>query len=192
MNVRHSSKTNEQYTPLDLVGRFRKLCRGKIDLDPATTARVNEDIRARKFYTKADNGLKLPWGTPRHPKTVFVNPPGGLLGLRAAREWGTRSQQVAWWFKVMQELQLGHVDRAMFVSFSVELLQACQIQPTDWHPLDFAWCIPRQRIRFERIRRDQRIVGKQPSHSNILIFPGCFLSEVKQHFGDLGKCGVSR
>jgi hypothetical protein len=193
MNSKHLSKTAEQYTPLWLVEKGREVLGGTIDLDPASTAEVNYDgVCARKFFTKRDDGLKQDWGTSRRPSTVFVNPPGGQFSPRQAKQIGTRSKQVAFWVKLMDEVHAGHVHRAMFLSFSVELLQSCQrALPSEpgWYPLDFSWCIPAQRIKFEKIKRGQRIVGKQPSHANILIFPGCNLSEVRRVFGDVGRCG---
>lgn len=38
------------------------------ELDPCATA---ENAKCRRFFTKEDNGLTLPWG----PGPVFVNPP---------------------------------------------------------------------------------------------------------------------
>jgi hypothetical protein len=48
----------------------RNVLGGKIDLDPASCAEANAIIRAKKFYTKADNGLSHPW-----PGNVWLNPP---------------------------------------------------------------------------------------------------------------------
>jgi hypothetical protein len=43
---------------------------GKFDLDPASCAEANKIIRAKRFFTKAENGLSHPW-----PGNVWCNPP---------------------------------------------------------------------------------------------------------------------
>lgn len=48
----------------------RRLFEGRIDLDPCSTPEANNTIKARRYYTKADDGLKSRWSG-----YVFLNPP---------------------------------------------------------------------------------------------------------------------
>lgn len=61
--------SNEWYTPDDALARVRKVLR-RIDCDPMSCAKAQKRVRARVFYTKADNGLAKPWRG-----RVFCNPP---------------------------------------------------------------------------------------------------------------------
>jgi ParB family chromosome partitioning protein len=60
---------NEWYTPIEFVEAARSVL-GEIDLDPATSEQAQEKIKARKFFTLADDGLKQEWNG-----RVWLNPP---------------------------------------------------------------------------------------------------------------------
>jgi hypothetical protein len=60
---------NEWFTPADTVERAREAL-GEIDLDPASHAIAQRWIRAKTFFTTADNGLVRPWFG-----RVWFNPP---------------------------------------------------------------------------------------------------------------------
>lgn len=59
-HVAHNSGNNEWYTPKVYIESAR-LVMGEIDLDPASSAMANKIVRARKYYTEADNGLTKSW-----------------------------------------------------------------------------------------------------------------------------------
>lgn len=61
--------SDECYTPSDYAQAVRDVL-GTIDLDPASCAAANEVIRARRFLTAAQNGLKRKWRG-----RVFLNCP---------------------------------------------------------------------------------------------------------------------
>lgn len=195
-NIRHSTENNEFATPLWLVEMERHIL-GGIDLDPASSRWVNQDVRATNYYELDLNKFHETNGLlqPRWEGRVHLNPPGGLVdgsGRAVYRKTKLRhgcdrtgacglppghshenvcSSQVVWWRALCKQWRLGHVTAAFFVGFSLELLQACQEgdEPGS-HPLNFPHCIPKKRIRFDLITPDgERVSGKQPTHSNVLV-----------------------
>ena len=60
----------EWYTPLSLITQVRDFM-GGIDLDPASSDRANDRVRAARHFTIKDNGLEQEWRAER----VFMNPP---------------------------------------------------------------------------------------------------------------------
>lgn len=68
-NVRGRSGDDEWHTPAEIIALVRAVL-GGIDLDPASNAAAQRIVRARRFYSKADNGLDQPWDG-----RVFLNPP---------------------------------------------------------------------------------------------------------------------
>lgn len=70
-NVRGTQGTgeNEWYTPADILDDVRKVL-GVIDLDPASSEHAQRTVKASKYFTLADDGLKQPWHG-----SVFLNPP---------------------------------------------------------------------------------------------------------------------
>ncbi len=77
MLAQHSSKSNEHYTPPEVCELARAALGGEIDLDPASCEQANTIVRARRYFTRRDDGLSLPWTG----ENVFLNPPGDELTL---------------------------------------------------------------------------------------------------------------
>lgn len=186
--VQHSSTTNEHYTP-DYIVKAARLTLDQIDLDPASTKSANRLVKAKKIYTMEQNGLIKPW-----KGNVFLNPPGGLVdkdgrrvirsnkraGVRPCSETGecglavghkhvgTMSSAVCWWKKLDWEFRSGNVENAIFVGFSIEILQTTQ--SLGGHlPTNFPLCVPRERIPFDRIEDNKRVKGSQPTHANVIV-----------------------
>jgi len=68
-----ASNENEWYTPAKYLEAAR-LVLGEIDLDPASCAKANKTVQAKKFYTAKNDGLHKPWRG-----RLFLNPPYGRL-----------------------------------------------------------------------------------------------------------------
>lgn len=60
---------NEWYTPAKYIEMARDVL-GEFDIDPASSEAAQRVVQARKFFTKADNGLEQQWGG-----RVWLNPP---------------------------------------------------------------------------------------------------------------------
>jgi hypothetical protein len=186
-NIRHSSENSEFLTPQWLTDWAHHVM-GGIDLDPATSEQANRTVRAERIFTKNENGLFQAW----HGR-VFLNAPGGLVD-EAGREVirkskhrpgctesgacglppghkhsGVESSAVFWWHKLVHEFEAGRVACAMFLGFSLEILQSAQ-GFAGRQPLDFPCSIPKQRIRFEtEDESGVRKPGDQPTHGNVIV-----------------------
>lgn len=192
-NAQHSSASFEHFTPPEYVEVARTVLEG-IDLDPASCSLADEAIvHAREFYSleNGENGFLKPWYG-----RVFVNPPGGSCdnqGRPVVRKNGARqpctmtgacglpaphthegvgSSQRAWWRKLVREWWAGAVEQAIFVSFSIELLQNAQDEsPETLTPLDFPICFPRKRVTYWSEKSDGRIApGLQPTHASMFVY----------------------
>lgn len=189
-NPKHSSVSNEQYTPAYIVEAARKVL-GGFDLDPASSPEANRLVQATRIYTEEDNGLLLPW-----EGRLLVNPPGGICDkdgrrvIRASKTLGAKScvetgacglppdhkhegvtgSARAWWNKLAQEWEIRRMESAIFVGFSIELLQTTQSgEGCSFLPQDFPLCVPSERIPFDSWVDGARVPGNQPTHANVII-----------------------
>ncbi len=182
-NAQHSSAKQEHYTPSDIVEAARKVM-GGIDLDPASCEKANEIVKAAAYCTRENNGLLHPWWGK-----VFLNPPGG-------REFGAtgRPNSQLWWPKLVDEWCSGRVEQAIFVGFSIEILQSSQSGKGPI-PLDFPFCIPRARTCF---LDEQLVPQKDPTHANVIVYlpptKGRLLTsfDFELAFSDFGRVTVPR
>lgn len=148
MNIQHSSRTDEWYTPRDIIECVYNVL-GLIHLDPASCDVANTSVQAIRYIGEEENGLTSQWG---NPDSVFLNPPGGKIG--------NRSRAQLFWDRLMSE-RFGH---AIYMGFSLEQMQTTQ--RSDRSILDFPFCVPSRRIRFVSPE------GKKnsPSHSNVIVY----------------------
>lgn len=170
MNIQHSMRSDSWMSPLEIVQAARNVL-GDIDLDPASDLEANVAVRAKKIYTRADDGLSQPWGG-----RMFINPPGGKRG--------NKSVSALFWQKLMSErIWLGH---AIFLAFSAEALQNTQGKNCS-AMMDFPFCVPAKRLRFISRGVDKKV---SPSHSNVVVYvPGSVdrSDDFEREFSKFGK-----
>jgi len=199
--ARHSSESSEHWTPQNIVELARETM-GAIDLDPASSVEANQRIKANVFYTSEIDGFTKDWYG-----RVFLNPPGGLsdnqqrivkmkcretgsCGLAVGHTHeGVKASQKKWWFKLATEYESRRVRSAVFVCFSVELLQNTQTNaPADLPiPLDFPICYPSKRVAY---LRSDGTAGAQPPHASCIVFlPDRAVGNVRfvRKFSELGR-----
>jgi len=73
--INQDSGNTEFYTPHDIINLVHEMF-GVIDLDPASSSKANEYIKATKFYTRFDDSLLKPWYGKvwmNHPFSRFNN-----------------------------------------------------------------------------------------------------------------------
>lgn len=162
MNIKHSSKSNLWYTPQWIIGAATKTL-GHIDLDPASDEFGNSRVKANRYITEQEDGLKADWkSNNKIQSTVFCNPPGGLTPDR-------KSLTILFWKKLMEFRYTGCLSDAIFVTFSIEALQTSQNIQLLPAMGDFYCCIPNKRIKFDL----QEGKANSPSHANAIIYvPG--------------------
>jgi hypothetical protein len=154
VNPKHSSASCEWYTPAPIVEAARALM-GGITLDPATSPKANETVRAQcALY---HGGLETRWREDDPPHKVWLNPPGGKTG--------GKSNTRLFWEKLTLEWSQGEVEQAVFLAFSMEALQMTQDSPMPM--ARFPLCIPSKRIRF---LSPGGIPQTSPTHGNAIVY----------------------
>lgn len=94
LQVHHSSKTPEHYTPEHVLNLVIE-CLGQLDLDPCSNSHEVPNVPARRHFTAEDDGLSQPW----HGRVFMNSPYGRPVGL--------------WVLKLMSEYRLGNVTEAI-------------------------------------------------------------------------------
>ena len=170
VNVKHSAKSAEWYTPKAIVESAR-LILGHIDLDPASCKAANQVVKATQYYDKMHDGLNQLWSG-----TVFCNPPGGKLN--------NKSIPKLFWQKLMSSPE---VKEAIFLAFSMELLQTSQIDPLMVPATAYAVCIPKRRLKFTDATGN---VQTSNTHASAIIYTGHKLHQFAAEFSQHGSIMV--
>jgi phage N-6-adenine-methyltransferase len=63
-------KSNDWFTPIEYLESARTVLQ-EIDLDPFSSTKANELVKANKFFTEEDDAFKQDWTA----QTVWMNPP---------------------------------------------------------------------------------------------------------------------
>lgn len=163
--ARHSSNSNEHYTPIPVVDAARAALGGAIDLDPASSARANERVRATSYYDA--RGLTRDWAG-----RVFLNPPGGRVDASTGEPCahGGMSSQLVWWDRLVRSWLADEVSAAIFVAFNLDLLQTSQTRKTSTPLARFPHCVPSRRLQFDAWDGEKLTTGKSPTHANAIVF----------------------
>ncbi len=152
---------DEWMTPAEYVERARRVL-GKIHLDPASSERANEIVKAKKFFTKELDGLKLEW-----KGNVWLNPPfsSPLVGQFVTT--------------LIESLELQDVPSAILLTNNAT--------ETEWfqNALDFAGlcCLPDHRIAFLGASGKPMAQNRQ---AQAFFFFNCDHDLVLREFGDIG------
>lgn len=196
MNAKHSSASVEHYTPHEIVAAARAVM-GGIDLDPASSAYANGHVvKATRFFDAAANGFRRPW-----EGRVFLNPPGGLcdangvalpprtpgVKLPPGTYAGAQSSAAAWHDRLVEQLDAGRVTEAVFVGFTIELLQTTQAEGRAPIADADALCFPAQRLRFLAVGDDGQLAPQgSPPHANVIAYYGPQPAKFARVFGAIG------
>lgn len=126
----HGAGGGERYTKPREINQVRAALGGTINLDPCSCELANRTVRATRFYTEADDGLRRDWAGK-----VWVNPPSSRAGFVDGQ--GTRHHEpCVWWLKLYAEWQAGRVEAGVFLIFNAETLRHMAGYPHVPHPCD--------------------------------------------------------
>lgn len=98
--INQTSGDTEYYTPPEIIEAARSVM-GKIDIDPASSAKANERVLARLYYNQTEDGLLFPWHG-----TVWLNWPFG------------RIQNPKWCAKLISEYEIRNTVQACTITFA--------------------------------------------------------------------------
>jgi phage N-6-adenine-methyltransferase len=82
-HVANNSGNNEWYTPGHIIEAARTVL-GRIDLDPASSAKAQATVKADRWFSETTDGLASDWGDAA---AIWMNPPYAqpLIGLFVAK-----------------------------------------------------------------------------------------------------------
>jgi hypothetical protein len=162
VNAKFSSESVEWYTPAKYIEAARHAL-GEIDLDPASSPKANEIVKAKKILTQRDNGLKREW----HGR-VWLNPPYALVdGESSAGLWGV---------KLIEEWEAKRVEAAVLLVNATT--DAKWFQPF-WR---FAICFTDHRIEFYTPNGQPR----SPVAGNAFVYLGDRPKDFARAFDEFG------
>jgi phage N-6-adenine-methyltransferase len=166
-SAKFSSESDEWYTPAKYIEAAR-IALGGFDLDPASSPKANEIVRAKKIFTRADDGINRPW-----KGRVWLNPPYALIN-------GRRSSAGAWGAKLVVEYTEKRVDAAILLVNAVT--DAGWFQPF-W---DYPICFTDHRIEFYTPNG----LPRSPVSGNAFVYLGHAPKRFADAFAEFGPTMV--
>jgi ParB family chromosome partitioning protein len=161
-HVAQATGNPEWYTPVEILNAARTVL-GGFDLDPASSDRAQENVRAVTFYTKEHDGLSKPWSG-----RVWLNPPyaNGLVDRFAE--------------KLATHFEAGEVTAAaVLVNNSTETRWFSRLAA-----VASAICFPRGRVRF----LDPEGNPGAPLQGQAVLFLGADVEAFVRAFAQFGFC----
>lgn len=170
--ARTLSGSDAWFTPAIYLDLVREVFGGEIELDPASCEQANAIVRAKRYYSKQQDGLSQEWKA----RTFFLNPPYG----RGVKH---KSNQEIWSQKLIQEYESGHVEEAIL------LLNACTGTAYFQNLLNHGYhiCLVRGRIHFDGNGKSM----EGPTHDNAFIYLGKCPERFIQVFERIGPIVVN-
>lgn len=147
--AQHLSESVEWYTPEEYIEAARAVM-GEIDLDPASCELANRTVKARRFYTKDDDGLKQEWFG-----RVFLNPPYGWTE-------DSESSQAVWSARLIEAWEAGDILEGIL------LVNAATAQKWFAPLWKYPICFTDHRIRFKSPGAEKN----QPPHGSVFVYFG--------------------
>ncbi len=167
-------KSNEWFTPSKYIEAAREVM-GGIDLDPASCELANRTVRARRYFTKEDNGLSREWKAEK----VYLNPPYGR-----SQTPGQKTHQGYWIEKLVRHYQQGDIAQAI-------LLTTNRADTSWFRPLwDFPICFTENKVGFYVPSRGKVLQECSHIHGTIFVYLGLYeyrFIEVFSQFGPVVK-----
>jgi ParB family chromosome partitioning protein len=153
---------HDWYSPTEVVEAARRVF-GGIDLDPASCAEANAVVKAARYYTRKDDGLKQPWRG-----RVWMNPSFGRFAPLFAAKLATHYLEGA-------------------VPAAVAILAAPSIT-TRWADalmsLNPVLCTPPERFVFRSLHQ---MVTQTPARGTVVLGLGVDREAFTSEFGQLGR-----
>lgn len=153
---------DDYYTPPVILGPARNAL-GEFDLDPASCAMANRNVKAKSFFTNSQDGLAKDWYG-----RVWCNPPFSVYDDFVN--------------KAFREAKAGKVSQMIFLASSVKLT-ALYFQPLLL--ISNAICIMEGRHNHEGLGKD-----KQSTTGHVLIYHGLFPEKFKLAVECLGTVWI--
>lgn len=158
----HSSLSERWRTPPIYLDAVREVL-VEIDLDPASCHQAQATVKARRYMTSSDDGLKQSWFG-----RVYVNPPYGKNG--------SQSNQAIWSLKMIQEYEAGNVTEGI-------LLVNAQTSEKWFQRLwNYPICFTNHRIKFINPEGKK----SQPTHGNAFVYFGKNPERFREVFSRFG------
>lgn len=157
---------NEWYTPKKYIDLARAVL-GKIDLDPASSAKAQKIVKAKKFFSRDDDGLMQEWRG-----RVWLNPPYSPQEIAAFVQ------------KLCAEVTAGNVTAAIMLTHNYTDSQWFQKAAA----LASDLCFASSRIRFE----DPDGVPCSPTQGQAFFYFGEDRPRFEKHFATVGFLATPR
>lgn len=160
-HVANNSGENEWYTPPQYIEAARA-CMGGIDLDPASSETAQENVGAKSYYTKDDDGLAHDW----HGR-VWMNPPYSNPEIKMFSH------------KLVDEIDAGRIRSAVVLVNNATETQWGQLL------LDYceAACFPSGRIKYLDATNQPKMT---PLQGQMFLYFGDDVESFRKNFSEFG------